>query len=274
MNRSNFVLFIVIFIILFCCSTTYAWGDDDNRIPNGSVYSCWACHYPNNQFYHDYNNQNDTWTYSLSQMDSDGDGYTNGEELLDPDGHWEIGNPDPGNPNDVTNPGDSGSHPEKPTATPTSTPTQESDTPTPTPTEPGAETPTPTPEGDTPTPTPDGCYETGVRINMPSNYFQPGDPFYCKAIICNAEGSEISGKPLFVILAIQGNYYFAPSFGSYDSFSMNFPVGDTTVDVLNEFAWPSGVGTMSDVNWYGALTDSSVTTLFGTLGVYTFGWGN
>jgi hypothetical protein len=32
---------------------------------------------------------------------------TNGEELLDPTGDWREGDPDPGDPADVTNPGDS-----------------------------------------------------------------------------------------------------------------------------------------------------------------------
>jgi len=258
--------------------TASAWGEDDNRIPNGDVYSCWACHYPNNQFYHDYNSQGDNWTTTLAQMDSDGDGFTNGEELLDPDGNWNMGNPDPGNPNNVTNPGDAGSHPTEPTATPTptvepptATPTSPAETATPTP---NGDTPTHTPMGDTPTPTPDGCFETGVRISMPSNYYKPGDLFYCDAIVCNAEATEISGYPLFVILALHGNYYFAPTFSSFDQYNMNFPPGDTTVEVLGEFNWPGGAGSMSGVIWYGAMTDQDVTSLFGNLGQFTFGWGN
>lgn len=42
-------------------------------------------------------------------FDSDGDTFTNGEELLDPLGTWTIGAPDP--PGVATNPGDSDSHP-------------------------------------------------------------------------------------------------------------------------------------------------------------------
>ena len=42
----------------------------------------------------------------MAAIDSDEDGGTNGTELLDPDGNWQRGDSDPGNPDDVTNPGD------------------------------------------------------------------------------------------------------------------------------------------------------------------------
>lgn len=45
----------------------------------------------------------------IYQLDADGDGFTNGEELGDPDGDWEIGDPDP-----EFEP----SHPAKPAQTP------------------------------------------------------------------------------------------------------------------------------------------------------------
>jgi hypothetical protein len=147
------------------------------RIPNGSVYSCDNCH--STPFKTDFRNQGRQWTAALAQMDSDGDGYTNGEELLDPAGTWRQGDPDPGNPADVTNPGDPASHPTPTPAPPTDTPAPPTDTPVPPtntpppwptdtpppwptdtpppwPTDtplPGA-TDTPVPPTDTPTPTP------------------------------------------------------------------------------------------------------------------------
>lgn len=45
------------------------------------------------------------WSGALAKIDSDGDGFTNGQELLDPDGIWKIGDNDPGDPNNVGNPG-------------------------------------------------------------------------------------------------------------------------------------------------------------------------
>ncbi len=54
---------------------------------------------------------NVTWIAELAWLDSDGDGFTNGEELQDPTGVWRIGDPDPGKANLVSNPGDPGSMP-------------------------------------------------------------------------------------------------------------------------------------------------------------------
>jgi hypothetical protein len=45
------------------------------------------------------------WSY-IYALDSDGDGYSNGQELLDPDGVWTPQSPDPSDPELVTNPGD------------------------------------------------------------------------------------------------------------------------------------------------------------------------
>jgi hypothetical protein len=51
------------------------------------------------------------WGPQLAALDSDGDGFTNGEELQDPEGVWTPGSPAPGNPDLVTLPGDSTSKP-------------------------------------------------------------------------------------------------------------------------------------------------------------------
>ena len=57
------------------------------------------------------------WGPSLAALDSDGDGSTNGEELGDPEGTWIEGDPNPGDPADVTHPGDPESKPpDQPTA--------------------------------------------------------------------------------------------------------------------------------------------------------------
>ena len=51
------------------------------------------------------------WGPELAALDADGDGFTNGEELQDPEGAWRLGNPKPGDPDAVTHPGDPDSHP-------------------------------------------------------------------------------------------------------------------------------------------------------------------
>ena len=60
------------------------------------------------------------WGPDLAAIDSDDDGFTNGEELGDPDGTWEAGDDLPGDPADVTLPGDPDSHPPEPPPEPTS----------------------------------------------------------------------------------------------------------------------------------------------------------
>jgi hypothetical protein len=47
----------------------------------------------------------------LFSIDSDNDGFTNGQELQDPNGEWTQGSPNPGDPNLVTAPGDANSFP-------------------------------------------------------------------------------------------------------------------------------------------------------------------
>ena len=51
------------------------------------------------------------WTPMLAGLDSDGDLFSNGEELQDPTGRWTIVEPSPGNPDYVTAPGSAASSP-------------------------------------------------------------------------------------------------------------------------------------------------------------------
>jgi hypothetical protein len=94
------------------------------QVPNGTVYQCLTCHTvsspsPGNGPRNDFGQEveanyldvagaqgNVQWDPVLAALDSDGDGVSNGAELGDPNGAWSIGQADPGNPSDVTNPGD------------------------------------------------------------------------------------------------------------------------------------------------------------------------
>jgi|APTNR8051073442_1049403.scaffolds.fasta_scaffold02694_8 hypothetical protein len=89
-------------------------------IPNGKVNNCSNCHispYGGGQrtpfgetTFDNLSNGNVRWDL-IFNIDSDGDGFTNGEELQDPDGQWAFGQSDPGNPSLVTLPGDASSKP-------------------------------------------------------------------------------------------------------------------------------------------------------------------
>jgi hypothetical protein len=95
------------------------------KIPNGNVYYCGSCHESGHtfsdgsppvpsspvhgnamQFPFLNTTPTKTWTTDLANQDSDGDGFTNGEELQDPAGTWAIGQADPGDVGFVSNPSD------------------------------------------------------------------------------------------------------------------------------------------------------------------------
>lgn len=94
-----------------------------SQIPNGSKFSCANCHVSpagggaRNAFgqrveqgFLD-NQGNVKWSAALASLDSDGDGFTNGQELQDPNGVWKIGQANPGTSSAVANPGDKNSKP-------------------------------------------------------------------------------------------------------------------------------------------------------------------
>ena len=93
-------------------------GCRPDLIPNGGVDRCSSCHVssrgggrrtPFGQDVRDVIRSGscaEFWDAELAALDSDGDGRSNGEELLDPSGSWRPeGAPAPGNPARVTNPG-------------------------------------------------------------------------------------------------------------------------------------------------------------------------
>lgn len=105
--------------MLFLASLTFMIGRNFRvaKVPNGSKFSCNTCHTngggtPLNPFGQDVSQRvtpggNEVfWSPELAAMDSDGDGFTNGEELQDPNGLWTEGSPNPGDFSLVTQPGD------------------------------------------------------------------------------------------------------------------------------------------------------------------------
>jgi len=101
-------IFVSILLTLTIGASGYPSNNDD--IPNGAVNSGNTCHL-NNYFKADFAAAGNQWTLALCNQDSDSDGWTNGEELLDPNFLWSYGDPDPGDPADVTNPDDPTDYP-------------------------------------------------------------------------------------------------------------------------------------------------------------------
>ena len=109
-------IFTILIISIFTITSLNARPFRIDQIPNGTLNRCSNCHVnPNgggtltpfgtevkNNFLE---NMNVVWNSELASIDSDGDGYTNGEELQDPNGEWSIGISAPGDINLVSNPG-------------------------------------------------------------------------------------------------------------------------------------------------------------------------
>ncbi len=89
-----------------------------SQIPNGTKFSCANCHVnasgggTRNNFGQTVESSfldasgNVIWNPEIAHLDSDNDGYTNGQELGDPFGIWAPGHDAPGSPDQVSNPGD------------------------------------------------------------------------------------------------------------------------------------------------------------------------
>ena len=101
-----------------------ARGFRGNMVPNAEAVGagCNLCHVsgggsPRNEFGLDVealvtaNGREVFWTPELAALDSDGDGFTNGQELGDPEGTWQAGDDPPGDAAQVTNPTDPESRP-------------------------------------------------------------------------------------------------------------------------------------------------------------------
>ncbi|HEY5915019.1 MAG TPA: Ig-like domain-containing protein [Verrucomicrobiae bacterium] len=118
---------IVAFLVASMCQFSWARPWRPGQLPNGGVFSCANCHIdpagggPRNPFGQAveaelvrlYGNavgeQRGFWSAALAVVDSDSDGFSNGEELSDPAGTWIPGQSNP--PGSVTNPGNPTSHP-------------------------------------------------------------------------------------------------------------------------------------------------------------------
>jgi len=120
MNKtfSTIIIFFLLGSVIFLIGRSFRVS----KVPHGSKFSCNTCHTngggsPLNPFGLDVNSRvtpngsESFWNAEFAALDSDGDGFTNGEELQDPGGEWPEGSDNPGDVNLVTNPGNANSIP-------------------------------------------------------------------------------------------------------------------------------------------------------------------
>jgi len=88
------------------------------------------------------------------------------------------------------------------------------------------------------------------------------------------ECSSVPSKqyPLFVILEAFGSFFFAPSFGDFDYYSITYDEGDKDIVVIPSTPWPDIPGNVTGLHFYAAATNQSMNWLFGNLEYIEFGW--
>jgi len=118
-----------------------------------------------------------------------------------------------------------------------------------------------------------GCEALGVRIYMPLKYYRAGDECFCDVYVCNPDDETYTDTPLFVLLDVYGEFYFAPTFTGVDFYVEDVVPGETLVSVIPHFIWPEGISPVSDIIWYAAMTNKSITEILGEWDMFIFGWG-
>lgn len=122
------------------------------------------------------------------------------------------------------------------------------------------------------------CDTTGVTLVMPAAAFHSGDTFFLNARICNATGSVLTDAELICALEAGGMFWFWPSWSpmdplepAIDSRSMDYPNGNTTVEIIPPFAWPIGAGAGSAI-FYGLLMEADMWNIIGEWDYQSFSW--
>lgn len=167
-----------------------------------------------------------------------------------------------------------------PTATPSVTPTM-----TPTATSSPTQTPTPgftptTPPSQTPHPSSTPIQDIQISLDLPETVC-PGEMFQVRGIVTNS-GAAISDVPVYFALQYHYNFWFWPRWthfeigngGTVDLKIMNFPTGETNVDVISPFRWPeTGDYTVDELVFYGLMLDPSNGDVMGDVCVRNWGYG-
>ena len=111
-------------------------------------------------------------------------------------------------------------------------------------------------------------------VRMPAHHFLPGDLCSVHVNIWNPGRVLLRDYPLFVILTISGELFWAPGFDGFDHYTRNFLPGLSEIQVVSEFSWPDGTGTADGIVWYAVLTNPGMTKFVGEMGVFDFGWSD
>ena len=162
-----------------------------------------------------------------------------------------------------------------PTSTPTTgpgTPTNTPHPPSPTPTD-RPPTVTPTPKAPTPRPsTTPGCGSLGISLEVPLSNLYPGDEFFLQANICNTLPYPLDRSPVFVVLQVLDNFWFAPAWTEQLAYyDIDIPEGKTEVTVLPGFFWPENTG-HGNATFWAMITDMEIQIPIGSWSYVDISW--
>jgi len=115
--------------------------------------------------------------------------------------------------------------------------------------------------------------EISVQLEMPAHAFWPGDLCYLNAI-CTNSGPGRNNLMLFVVLGVYGDFFFWPSWGSFDFEVVDLPLEEKTVPIIPEFNWPENAGNADHIFFYSALMNALKTELYGELASWEFRWSD
>jgi hypothetical protein len=167
-----------------------------------------------------------------------------------------------------------------PTSTSTSSPTPaatpEPTAPTSSPTSSPTPVPTVTPEPTAPTQTPTSTPTPDFRLNLNLNrsVFRPGELFLLGVTIENLNNQPYCDHPLFVLLEVQGKYYFYPSWTP----EIDFRFVDVTSWIQTHpilcFNWPDINSSADGIAFHAAILNTGLTAVVGNIDTVTFGWSD
>lgn len=115
-----------------------------------------------------------------------------------------------------------------------------------------------------------------VTLNMPDHHFDPGNPCWLKAKVCNSD-SKIEDAAFFTILDAFGELFFYPSWCHYpyecpssDYELFTFRSGTTNLTLLPEFVWPDTGNSPGELVFYSAVVDLGSSKIIGNMDSWAF----
>lgn len=113
-------------------------------------------------------------------------------------------------------------------------------------------------------------FDNSVFLTETDDFYRPAEPFKLNCLLFNKLNNNITDAVLYVILEIEGSFFFAPSFSqNINGYNWTFPPKETTISILQEFPWPGGIGEGEAIFYAGLVSDN----LMSNIAKWDFSWG-